>query len=67
MRATKSLDQAAAYVGIGRTKFGELARRGEIPSIKVGARRLFLITALDRWLEAQSKGAMTAGDVDGAA
>jgi excisionase family DNA binding protein len=50
-RQTLSVQEAAQYVGLGRTKFGELIRRGEIPSLKVGARRLIPIAALDRWLE----------------
>lgn len=65
LRKTLTVREAAEYVGLGRTKFGELIRSGEIPSMKVGTRRLIPIAVLDRWLEgaiavAQSTGVMAA-------
>lgn len=50
---TITYPEAATYVGLGRTKFGELVRSGQIPSVKIGTRRLFVVSALDRWLEQQ--------------
>lgn len=40
-------------IGVGRTKFYELLNQREIPSIKIGKRRLVRVAELDRWLDSQ--------------
>ncbi|HET6518771.1 MAG TPA: excisionase family DNA-binding protein [Geminicoccaceae bacterium] len=45
-----SVDRAARAAGIGRTKPCEAIARGELPSVKIGRRRLILAEDLRRWL-----------------
>jgi excisionase family DNA binding protein len=47
-----SVEQAAHAVGLGRTKVYELLASGELPSVKVGKRRLVRVEALQRLLVA---------------
>ena len=44
------VDRAARAAGIGRTKLYEAITRGELPSVKIGKRRLILADDLRRWL-----------------
>lgn len=46
-------DQAAAYCGIVADTFEDYIRP-HVPPIDIGARRLWDIRALDRWLDARS-------------
>ena len=46
-----SVTEAAAILQIGRNLCYEAIRRGEIPSIRVGARLLVPVAALERFLE----------------
>lgn len=49
-------DEAAAAMGISRSKLYELIAIGTLPSIKVGARGLRIRpSAVERWLDAQDK------------
>jgi excisionase family DNA binding protein len=48
---TYSIKEAARRLGIGRNSAYEAARRGDIPSIKIGRRLLVPRAALDRLLE----------------
>jgi len=41
-----TIDEAAAVMGVGKTYFHELLMRREIPSLKLGRRRLVPLTAL---------------------
>ena len=41
---------------LGRSKFLELVYSGQVPSIKVGTRRLILAEGLRRWIQAQATG-----------
>jgi excisionase family DNA binding protein len=50
-----TVDQATRLMQIGRTKLLELAYDGSIPSLKVGARRLFKRKALEEWVDAQQE------------
>lgn len=43
-------DTAARLIGIGRTKFFELLRSGEIQSVTIGGRRLIRHTDLEEFL-----------------
>lgn len=51
MPAVLSMADAARYCGLGRSLFAELTARGDVPSFKIGARRLYRVAALDDWLE----------------
>ena len=53
-RATLTVAEAARVLGIGRNLAYELVRRGELPSLKLGARVVIPRVALERLLgEAQ--------------
>ncbi len=45
---TLSVPEAAAVLGIGRNSAYEAARRGDIPTIKIGARLLVPVAQLRR-------------------
>ena len=45
-----SLEEAAAYLSIGRTKFLEMVYSNEIASIPIGRRRLVARAELDRFI-----------------
>jgi excisionase family DNA binding protein len=48
---TKTIDEAAQELGIGRNQTYAAARRGEIPTIRIGKRILVLREPLKRMLE----------------
>ena len=48
-----SLEEAKDSLGFGRSKLLDMAYKGEIPSIKVGRRRLFPVKGLLEWVSAQ--------------
>lgn len=48
--------EAARVLGISRSKVYELAARGEIPVIRIGASVRVPAAALDRWLEERTQG-----------
>jgi len=52
-RATLTVDQAAHVLGISRTLAFELARSGELPTIRLGRRLLVPRAALNRMLDSQ--------------
>ena len=49
-RLTISVEEAAALLGLGRTATYEAARRGEIPSRRLGRRVIVPVPALLDWL-----------------
>lgn len=49
-RMTLSVEEAAEALGIGRTLAYEAARRGEIPTIRIGRRLVVPRAALDQLL-----------------
>ena len=55
-RLTLTVDEAAKVLGIGRTSAYEGVRAGQIPSIRVGRRRLVPRAALLKLLEGRSIG-----------
>lgn len=55
-RKTYRIEEAAKLLGIGRNHCYEAAKRGDIPSIKIGKRILVPRAALDRMLEGSSRG-----------
>lgn len=48
--AMYSVDEVARLLGVARRTVYDAARRGEIPSVVVGSRRLFPRRAIDAWL-----------------
>lgn len=49
-RATITVEQAAELLGIGRTAAYEAARRGQLPTRRLGRRLLVPVPALLSWL-----------------
>ena len=49
-RLTLSVEEVASLLGLGRTAAYEAARRGEIPSRKLGRRVIVPVPALLEWL-----------------
>jgi len=49
-KATITVEQAAAVLGLGRTAAYEAARRGEFPTRKLGRRIVVPVPALLEWL-----------------
>lgn len=43
--------EAARLAGIGRTRLYEAIASGELPSLKLGSRRLIKLDALEAWLD----------------
>lgn len=58
---------ARQLLDLGRTTLLSLAYSGELPSIKVGRRRLFEVEALRRWAKEQSEGKTKASSNDAVA
>ena len=53
-KATFTVKEAAAYLGIGRNKAYELVNDKAIPSIRIGKQFRIPVKALDRWLDTAS-------------
>jgi excisionase family DNA binding protein len=51
--ATYSIEEAAQILGVGRSAAYEAARRGEIPTIRIGRRLRVPRRALDRLLDGE--------------
>jgi excisionase family DNA binding protein len=49
-RVTMTIEELAQRLGIGRNQAYEAARRGEVPTIKIGKRILVPIAAFNRML-----------------
>jgi excisionase family DNA binding protein len=52
-RATLSVEEAAHYIGLSRSKTWELIARGDLPSFTVGRRRLLSVERLQDWIRQQ--------------
>jgi excisionase family DNA binding protein len=50
-RRTTTIVEAAKVLGVGRNQAYEAARRGEIPTIRIGKRLLVPLAALERLLQ----------------
>jgi len=50
-RITLSIPEAAKLLGIGRNQAYEAAKRGEIPTVKIGKRILVPLAALEKKLQ----------------
>ncbi|HOT75366.1 MAG TPA: helix-turn-helix domain-containing protein [Candidatus Wallbacteria bacterium] len=55
-RLTIDAKQAAALIGISYWSILEMCKRGEIPYIPVGSRKLFRMESLTSWLAAREAG-----------
>ncbi len=51
-QATITIEQTAHLLGLGRTAAYDAARRGELPTRRLGRRLLVPVPALLTWLEA---------------
>lgn len=51
-RATITIERTARLLGLGRTAAYDAARRGELPTRRLGRRLLVPVPALLAWLEA---------------
>lgn len=54
---TMSIDEAARMIGIGRNQAYSAAKRGEIPTIRIGKRLLVLREPLERMLDSSTPAA----------
>jgi excisionase family DNA binding protein len=61
-RATISVEEAAAILGIGRSAAYEAARRGQLPTRRLGRRLFVPVPALLRWLGADEPTVDGSGD-----
>lgn len=50
-KKTVTVEEAAQALGIGRSAAYEAAKKGQLPTIRIGRRLLVPIIALDRLLE----------------
>lgn len=62
-RLTISVPEAARRLGIGRNQGYECARRGEIPTIRLGKRLLVPLAAFEAMLAVRSKQEMVATEL----
>jgi len=53
-RLTMTVTEAAERLGIGRMQAYEAARRGELPTVRIGRRLLVPVSALERMLDVQA-------------
>lgn len=53
-RLTLSMDEVASLLGLGRTAAYEAARRGDIPSRRLGRRVIVPVPAFLEWLGASA-------------
>lgn len=61
-RVTITVEEAAALLGIGRSAAYEAARRGQLPTRRVGRRLLVPLPALLEWLGAPGAAAEVANN-----
>ena len=54
-RITLSVEEVASLLGLGRTTTYEAARRGQLPSRRLGRRVVIPVPALLEWLGAPAK------------
>lgn len=55
-RVTLTIEETAALLGLGRTAAYEAARRGQIPSRRLGRRVVVPVPALQEWLHTSIDG-----------
>lgn len=57
-RLVYSVEEAASALGIGRSLAFELARRGELPTVRLGRRRVIPRHLLLDWLNSRFRASM---------
>ncbi len=57
-KITVSIPEAAEILSLGESKLKELIYQGEIPSLKVGSRRLIRRESLKEWAEREEQNAV---------
>ncbi|HMS24200.1 MAG TPA: helix-turn-helix domain-containing protein [Acidimicrobiia bacterium] len=53
-RTVLSIEEVALILGLGRSATYESARRGELPTLRLGRRVLVPVAAFSKWLEQAS-------------
>jgi excisionase family DNA binding protein len=53
-----SVEEAATALGIGRSLAFDLVRRGELPTVRLGRRRVIPRQLLVDWLESRTRASM---------
>lgn len=53
-RTVLSIEEVALILGLGRSATYESARRGELPTLRLGRRILVPVSAFSKWLEQAS-------------
>lgn len=53
-RTVLSIEEVALILGLGRSATYESARRGELPTLRLGRRILVPVSAFSKWLEKAS-------------
>lgn len=66
-RTTITVEETAAILGIGRSAAYEAARRGQLPTRRLGRRLFVPVSALLRWLGVESPPAEVSEDRLGSA
>ena len=61
-RQTLTVEEAAVVLGIGRGLAYEAARRGELPTLRLGRRLIVPVVALQRMLATAASAAVGDGD-----
>ena len=54
-RLSYSVPEAARVLGVGTALLWRLVKRGEIPSVKLGSRRIIPVDQLRTWLSERSQ------------
>ena len=54
-RLTLSVTEASESLGVSRSLMYELVASGQVPSIKLGKRRLVPVSALQKWISSEAK------------
>jgi excisionase family DNA binding protein len=51
MKELISVREACERLSIGKTKMFELLGKGEIESVRVGRKRLIVVSSLEKWIQ----------------
>ncbi len=60
-----SIEEVAEKLGLSRNYAYKLVSNGTLPSVQVGTRKLIPVDALNKWIEANTKGGVTSKDLLG--
>lgn len=59
-RKTLRMAEAAEVLGVSRSQLYVLAKRGDVPVVRIGSSLRVPAAALDRWLEDRTRGGQSA-------